>query len=289
MEIIYVFNGLGNQMSQYALYLHKKTRGQHVKCVFKDTAHNGIELGRLFGIYTPHSNLDKLYDCLYYLFAMTKRNLLLLLTRRFIRLFHINVEIERGNYSFNPDILEEKKGLCIYNGGWHHYQYFSGIETVIRETYQFPAILDEKNLSILEAARQHCHIAVHIRGGDYFNAGTYEKIGSICTEQYYHNCFQRTEADIDAPVYYVFTNDREWAEYLLRGRFYIIIDWNNGLDSWKDMVLMSSFHRLIIANSTFSWWAAWLGKCEMVLCPEVFVKGDPQSDIYLPEWVKIAS
>lgn len=283
MNVIFVFNGLGNQMSQYALYLHKKALGQKVRCVFKNTAHNGIELNRLFGIDIDNSSFSSLYKMLQLLFSYMKCRSYLRGVKWILNKLHINGFIEEDDYSYNSEILEERVGLNIYAGGWHHYKYIEPIGETIRELYKFPVIEDEANIEIIKAASLKNSVAIHIRRGDYLNG----KFGAVCNETYYKNSIQYIESLIDSPKYYVFSNDMEWSREFLKGKDAVFVDWNVKEDSWKDMALMKSFKKLIIANSTFSWWAGWLGHDNLVLCPPYFVGGEENSDIYPPEWVKI--
>ena len=89
-------------------------------------------------------------------------------------------------------------------------------------------------------------------------------------------------------IYYVFSNERKFAMNLFGNRNVVFVDWNTGEDSWADMALMSKFNNIIIANSTFSWWAAWIGpNNKTVICPRFFVHGDANSDIFKPDWIKV--
>lgn len=288
MEIIYVFNGLGNQMSQYALYLQKKALGQNVKCVFKDTAHNGIELKRLFGIETNDYSYKTLFNFLYKLNLSTHYLVLKSVLLFIFRIFGFNSYIENRNYVFQPTILREKRGFCLYIGGWHHYLYFDNIELEVRNTYRFPRFKKSENLEIAKAAKLENAVAIHIRKGDYMDKTNYPVFGSVCTDSYYQKAIERIESIVPSPIYYVFSNDMESANKVLVGRMVVYVNWNKGSDSWADMALMSRFKNIIIPNSTFSWWAAWLGRRDkIVLCPRVFVNNDPSSDIYMPGWIRI--
>lgn len=288
MEIIYVFNGLGNQMSQYALYLSKKNKGQNVKCVFKDTAHNGIELERLFGVNTKNGFIFPLYNFVYGVCLTVRHQYLRFLILKILRWIRIYVQIENRNYSFNPKVLSQRKGITFYVGGWHHYRYFQENEDVIRKTYAFPAFNDVENICVKEAAKEKNAVAIHIRKGDYMDEINYNVLGKVCDYQYYKKAIERMEMEVSDPVFYIFSNDKVWAQGLMKDKKTFYVDWNHGSNSWKDMALMSEFANLIIANSTFSWWAAWLGKeNKRVICPSVFIYNDLSSDIYKPSWIRI--
>jgi hypothetical protein len=136
--------------------------------------------------------------------------------------------------------------------------------------------------------REPNSVCLHIRRGDYLTGINYELFGKVCNEQYYQKAIDYIEGKLSDICYYVFSNDMEWAKKILLGKNAVFVDWNRGEESWKDMYLMSKCSNLIIPNSTFSWWAAWL--CEHpvnIVCPKLFVYGDEQSDIYLDNWHKI--
>lgn len=288
MEVIYIFNGLGNQMSQYAFALRKKALGQNVKCVFKNTAHNGIELERLFNINTHNPYNANLLNFLYGLNLTIHLRTLKSFILYLLRICDVKSYVERQNYAYRSDILGENKGVGLYIGGWHHYKYFNDIGDEIRTLYKFPDFKNAKNMEIAKAALLDNAVAIHIRRGDFMDEANYHVFGCVCTEEYYKKSLEKIEEIVQSPVYYVFSNDIGWAKELLSNRNAVFVDWNKGEHSWADMALMSKFKNIIIPNSTFSWWAAWLGCSDkIVLCPPVFINNDPNSDIFLPEWIRV--
>lgn len=292
MDVILVYDGLGNQLSRYALYLSKKSLGQNVRCEFFSTDHNGIELDRLFGIKTRGSLLDFMLKGIWGVLWLERLPSLSKILKKILHGIGINICFENCNFSFRQDVLEGtyKHGLTFYVGGWLNPLYFVGIRDTLQSLYQFPA-LDEKNKDILKEAECSNAVAIHVRGGDYIDPSIYKIFGSVCTETYYQNAMEYMESIIPNPTYYVFTNDLNYTKKVLLGRKCVYIDYNKGMDSWKDLALMSHFKNIIIPNSTFSWWAAYLGeekKC--VLRPPVFMNGNrSSSDIYPKEWIEISN
>lgn len=288
MEIVYIFNGLGNQMSQYAFALRKKSLGHNVGCVFKDTAHNGIELGQLFGIDTHNPRFVAFFNFLYGLNLTIHHHTLKSIILFILRLCGVKSYVERLNYAFQPELLIKNRSVGLYIGGWHHYKYFNDIGDEIKALYKFPVFKKAENQEIAGAAQADNAVAIHIRRGDFMDKTNYHVFGCVCSETYYQKALTMIEGMVQSPVYYVFSNDMEWAKGLLSGRNAVYVDWNTGNDSWADMALMSKFKNIIIPNSTFSWWAAWLGRSDKyVLCPPVFVYDDPSSDVFLPEWIRV--
>lgn len=286
MDIIYICNGLGNQMSQYALYLRKIKEGVRVDYICWGNQHNGIELGRLFDIDVKNNVRKKLLLCLYYIMITPRFPSLLKGIKKLMNCFGIYGKMENKHYDYNPIITKAgSHPLTFYNGGFHHWKYLEGVEQIVRDLYVFPEFKNPKNIRISKEAKNNQKVAIHIRRGDYLDPNTYKTYGAVCDENYYHQAIDYFEKKISNPIFYIFTNDMEWARNFMQGKNIVCVDWNKKEDSWADMALMSKFENIIIANSTFSWWAAWLGvQNKDVVCPPYLVNRDESTDIFPPSW-----
>ena len=287
MDVVLVYNGLGNQMSQYALFMSKKALGQKVRRVFWNNDHNGIELQEVFGISTRMGCVDWLLKrlCLM-LYHDTIPSVCRLVAKLGVSFF-----IEDLNHSFQPSVLEASKGLMFWIGGWHHPAYFESIARPLREMYRFPVVDDESNQDVLSDAQKVNAVAIHIRRGDYLVGDNYRYLGTVCTDKYYRNAISYMENRLQAnPKFYVFSNDMQWSRAFMKGKDCIFVDWNTGRESWKDMYLMSQFGNLIISNSTFSWWAAYLGNRNKTVCrPPFFINNEVAPGFYLDDWIEISN
>lgn len=157
---------------------------------------------------------------------------------------------------------EDPNELAIlHEGYWQDKKYidFQGIK------YK-KIVLSHQNHSILDRIKSCESIAIHVRKGDYV---LYPEIfGGICTREYYYNSIKYVKSKIRNCVFFVFSDDIDYAKELLENEKIIIVDWNRGKDSFFDMFLMSHCRYMILANSTFSYWAAILNKeVEEVICP----------------------
>lgn len=286
MDIIYICNGLGNQMSQYALYLRKKKKGIKVDYICWGNQHNGIELGRLFDIDVKNDIRKKLLLGLYYLIITPRFPFLLKRIGKLMNCFGVYRMMENKQYGYNPLFVKEGgHPLTFYNGGFHHWKYYEGIEQEVRDRYVFPDFKNPENIRISKEAENKQAVAIHIRRGDYLAPNTYKTYGAVCDENYYHQAIKYFEEVLYKPVFYIFTNDMEWARNFMKGKNIVCVDWNKKENSWADMALMSRFKNIIIANSTFSWWAAWLGEANKnVVCPPFLVNKDESTDIFPPSW-----
>lgn len=92
------------------------------------------------------------------------------------------------------------------------------------------------------------------------------------------------------PVFYVFSDDLEWIkENLPLSDDSVLVDWNRGTDSWQDLYLMSQCKAHVLANSSFSWWGAWLdaNPNKVVVTPAVWVNHIDAPDVVPDSWVRL--
>lgn len=114
--------------------------------------------------------------------------------------------------------------------------------------------------------------------------------GNISTLEYYKKAITIIEGKISNPQFFVFSDDINWCikNLILKGAFYV--DGKIGKESYKDMQLMSFCKHNIIANSSFSWWAAWLNKnkSKIVIAPSRMINSDYNfNDAFPTDWYLI--
>lgn len=274
MQIVFT-DGLGNEMFQYALYLAMKHHGRNplinTGIISRNIVHNGFELFYDFEI---DRNSLRIVDGGKFGGGLT------IFAIRHLKGLCCAIEDITKYY---PDIFFTKKPL-IY-GYWQDVRYFQDIENDIRRAFSFRNI-DYRNIQLGEEM-QSCHsVSLHIRRGDYLKYPGLQ----VCTPSYYNRAIIYYKERIDNPIFYVFSDDLDWSNLFMReqGVSYKLIDFNRGRDSYKDMYLMTQCHNNIIANSSFSWWGAWLGTQEdkVVVCPSEWIKGI-QKDPCPHNWIRI--
>ncbi|MEM8733644.1 MAG: alpha-1,2-fucosyltransferase [Planctomycetota bacterium] len=143
-------------------------------------------------------------------------------------------------------------------GYWQSERFFPGVRKELLQQFQ-PASISEKTTTLAERMLARPSIALHVRRGDYLTnpsaAGIYERLSM----DYYRSCLaDRLSREPESEVY-VFSNDLDWCrqQFDLRQKT-IFVDHNDGSTAYEDMLLMSQAQCCVIANSTFSWWGAWL-------------------------------
>lgn len=279
IKIVIIKGGLGNQMFGYALAL--KLCKSPLNIVILDLidtwySHNGYELYNLFGIkkkykYKYYSRLRKL-TCSY-------------LTRYF---FIKIIENPIDYCSFNSSYFKPTCKFQIYDGFWQSEKYFKSIEPRLRNKFKFDIQrLSTESLEYLKIIQNSSSVSIHIRRGDYLNHEN--EFGNICTVEYYIKAINYLKSKYIDLTFFIFTDDKDWVHTNFNINQSYIVDCNNGKDSWQDMCLMSNCKHNIIANSTFSWWGAWLNENpnKNVIAPEYWMNSVDCRDIIPENWIKI--
>ena len=271
---ILVSGGLGNQMFIYSFYYAIKGSGRKVEL---DVSlynflkmHNGYELSRIFNVDMPYNSTNRFY---YYLL-------------RFI--LKTGFLVKKDEFEFNKNIFESKYPFLW--GYWQSDLYFQKYEDKIKNIFSFKNI-DDVNLKLSQEICRKNSVSLHIRRGDFMNYSIYQ---NVCTVEYYKNAIAEINKRISSPHFYIFSNDLEWstcfAEELEIN--YTIVSHNSGENSYLDMFLMSQCHHNIIANSSFSWWGAYLNNNpnKIVIAPKGWDNSDSISynNVRVPQtWLRL--
>ncbi|HLA57933.1 MAG TPA: alpha-1,2-fucosyltransferase [Puia sp.] len=294
MDVILIFNGLGNQMSQYAFFLKKKQVSGSARFIFEKKSkgiHNGYELDKVFGIKEQDTIVDKI---LYFFYLGIAYKKLRFISQPIIRLFGLlgfAVYNENDNYAFRSELLQSSSGIKFYVGGWHSDKYFRDIKDRVLDTFQFDAAkIGTANLEVLEKIRACTSVSVHVRRGDFLDAKNYHKLGSVCTLNYFLCAIRKMRTLVENPHFFFFTNDYSWVRDNFIGEDFTIININAAGDSWKDMFLMSNCAHNINSNGSFSWWSSYLNKNEnkAVIVPKHFIANTYFEDIYPENWIQLS-
>lgn len=276
MFIVRLTGGLGNQMFQYSLYIKLKEQG-HKVLLFADSnklkEHNGMELNRLF----EH--------------VVIKRY-------RFLQLyFVIYPYLQQIGWFLDKYKLNFISRIYFFNiitfPSWANYQLSDYELERIKYIFSFPSIDDKVNLQIQNRIRETNSVSIHVRRGDYVKSPIYRRThGNICTSEYYAKSIDYILQRVRKPVFFIFSDDIQWAKdnLCLDDAYYI--SENKGLDSYKDMQLISMCKYNIIANSTFSAWGAILNSNfnKIVIAPKKWINNHfdkTLQKIGYPDWIII--
>ncbi len=272
MKIVKIQGGLGNQMFQYAF---AKSLEQYGHDTYLDTSlynnqitrgginytHNGFELEHLFNIeyrVATHSQITKLATLPTNIITRIKRKYLTKKTHYIDKLF-----------KYTSQVLSNTEDTYL-EGYWQSEKYFLPIQDSIKKDFVFKQNLSPKSKEVAGNNKDKHTVSIHVRRGDYLNSGIHD----VCTKEYYNNAIAHCAKNEKIDEFLIFSNDIEWAKENLNFNKtpFIFVDWNTGENSWQDMYLMSTCPINIIANSSFSWWAAWLNsnKNKRVIAPSIW-------------------
>ncbi len=278
--IIFFGGGLGNQMFQYALLRNYSIMNKNVYADLDDylLPKKGIfELTKVF------QNI-KLEIC--------STNQKCELLKRYA-----NGEVQNKFIIENKDKNEiDKKLLEIDAGiikGLHQNYYFASlVRKELLKDFEFNLNADNQLKKWCEKFENSKNIvSVHVRRGDYLSPKYYSALGDVCTEQYYMQAMEFMERQIENCRFCFFSDDILWVKnhYLKENAMYIDSGMFDKYQNWYDMCLMSFCSHNIIANSTFSWWGAWLNKNvdKIVIAPKKWSKTYEFPDICPPNWIRM--
>lgn len=261
MKFIWFKGDFGNQIFSCVFYNYLKKKFPHEKIYGCMIANYPIVVNKYFDLELPKSNrcLDKLLLVIFY----TMKRL------------HVNF-LTSTDVHFKEDAI-------FYNGYWQNKKFYDRDNKWLK--IKLPNDIGEKNLEILEIMRTTNSVSIHIRRGNYLK---YKKIYGIDTETYYRNAIIKIKEKIENPVFFYFSNDMEWVRKNMgNGDNDYYIDWNTGDRSYLDMYLMSKAKANIIANSTFSYWAAYLNESNIVIYPKQWYCHRESPAIFFEDWIAV--
>ena len=166
--------------------------------------------------------------------------------------------VSENNFSY----LNFKENSDLYLDGYWQSEAYFGDNSLLRSTFVFNELLNSENLKLVKRINCCNSVSLHVRRGDYQGNSIY----SLCDESYYINAIKILESRQLDIVLFIFSDDMLWVKNKLLSRvpekMEINLIENNNDDSSIDMRLMSLCRNNIIANSSFSWWGAWLNQNE---------------------------
>jgi hypothetical protein len=178
-------------------------------------------------------------------------------------------------------------------GYWQSEKYFINADETIRKDFNFKLPMGANNVNLMKEINEVNAISLHVRRGDYANNVQTTATHGLCSIEYYHAAILHMANQIDAPNFFIFSDDIAWVKENLKIDFpHTFVNHNFGLESYNDMRLMSLCKHNIIANSTFSWWGAWLNsnKKKIVIAPKRWFANETiinTQDLIPYDWVRL--
>lgn len=287
MIIQRLYGGLGNQLFQYALgrQLAELTGAELVldttafgRSRRQDTARE-YELWRYPLKARLVDNKEKCW-CAWLGSRMLRRFSFSLGTWRIVR--------ERG-YDFDPEVLRQNGNLYL-DGHWQSPHYFEAIGPKLREELTPAVPLGVQDSQVAGEILAGEAVSIHVRRGDYVTNTAAAAMHGLCSLDYYHTAALQIAERLVAPHFFVFSDDPEWtkANLVLPGQATYVTH-NGAQTAFQDLRLMSLCRHHIIANSSFSWWGAWLNPSpsKSVIVPKRWFLSQETPTLMPLDWVAI--
>lgn len=292
MIVSHMIGGLGNQMFQYAF---GKSRAMalnvdlrlHTTDFDQYHCHQGFELQRVFD-----SSFQVISD-------QEFRHLLGWRSNRYCRKViqhHYFSFLRNSQFIVEPSFefwsgASSVKDDSFLVGYWQSEKYFLDIQETIRKDFSFKQKLSRKNSEIIAKMKTCNAVSIHVRRGDYVENPATTQVHGLCPLDYYRRAINYLSKHVSQPVFFVFSDDIAWVrENLILSFPCHYVDHNQGAESYNDMRLMSLCNHHIIANSSFSWWGAWLNPDpeKIVVAPtQWFANKNSIKDLILPSWLTL--
>lgn len=277
--------GLGNQMFQYASGL-------------------GIALDRgyKFGVDTAWFEENKnittprVYelDCFKLNYPIIARSKMVIgsrdngsglfnLAKKKLRIYH------ETSFEYDP-LTKQISDNTYIDGYWQSFKYFDNVNQVVRDNFRFGRKLPGSHLAILEKMNAGTSVSLHVRRADYVSNAETSKVHGAMGQDYYSKAIKHIKQSVRDAHFYVFSDDINWCKQNLQidAPHTYVEGSKNGCD---DMNLMSQCNHNIIANSSFSWWAAWLNENEekIVVAPKAWFLDSSKNtkDLIPSDWIRL--
>lgn len=302
MIIVKIQGGLGNQFFQYA---YARALSERYKTPFKldirnydfenaddDAPDKKFKRGYGIGRYNTIENIATKKEIEPFLKYRKRKGRIWYPYNKLIANSSIYIEEAQYHYSHSyahPQRLEKGKSVYL-DGFWQTEKYFKDIETAIRREFTLKNAPEGKNKETIKKMESSESVCLHVRRGNFL-IPEYRKHHGICSLDYYEKAIAEIVKRVQNPHFFIFSDDHAWVKENIKLPFPTTYVDHNGSDKdYEDLRLMNSCKHHIIANSSFSWWGAWLSKNkdQIVAYPsQIFKKKWNLKDFAPEKWIKI--
>lgn len=256
MIIVNLKGGLGNQMFQYALGRHLAIKHNTILKLDTTSLTNAKELGNIYRPFALNdfsiqseiatsAEIQKLrFPC--GVFSKLKDTF----TRKILR---------QGFVVFDEKVLNKKDNIYL-DGYWQSPKYFEAIRDTLLTDFTLTSALSPSGELLKKHIEDTTAVALHVRRGDYVENKRVLKENGVCSVAYYQKAIETITAKVSNPTFFIFSDDIEWAKANLNLPIDSIFVSDSTLTAPQELFLMSICKHNIIANSSFSWWGAWLNQ-----------------------------
>jgi hypothetical protein len=183
--------------------------------------------------------------------------------------------------------FDELDGSIYLDGYWQSYRYFEAVADLVRDEIRPLGTPSEANRDWLARIKSANSVALHVRRGDYLG---HKGTPLICALSYYNSALQHIRRLLHEPQMFVFSDDVTWCRQAFAAPDITFVDVNGPDDAVDDLRLMTACRHHIIANSSLSWWGAWLAAHpeQVVIAPQPWFPDTPlNTDLLPPNWMTL--
>jgi len=293
MIVVRLIGGLGNQLFQYALgrrlalergvplkldlsWFQTQSLRHYMLDRFKIDAETVTpqEIARLTG-----SNWEGVSDQVYQMI------------QKYVPYYRRSV-VKEAKYSFDPLILKAKSDVLLI-GYWQTEKYFKQIESHLRQEFSLKQPLSPESARLAERIQRGNSISVHVRRTDYVESVRRIQVYDVCSIEYYQKAAEYLCKIVPNASFFVFSDDISWAANNLSflSPAIEIVDVKGTSQDAEELILMGYCRHHIIANSSFSWWGAWLGTTPqtVTIAPQQWIRNSRREnpDITPAGWIRM--
>jgi len=283
--------GLGNQLFQYAFArsIQQKYGYENIVLDISELDGNRDREYALDGFNIPEDCVNICVDNRYARYSR-RRNPLLKIGMHFCPEFVYKTGSKNNIYIWDEceyiDIYKEidSKRDIVINGYWQSEKYFSDIKDILRKDLEFDEHDRYEKIDVYNRIANSDSTCIHVRLGDYVNNSYYNTYGP----EYYKEAIERVREKSDSK-FFVFSDDIKGAKEMLSPMCSDMefVEYE-GRDTLSDFFLMSQCTNFVMANSSYSWWAQYLGtEKNIVIAPSKWTRTNECKDIYMDNWILI--
>lgn len=287
-----ILGGLGNQMFQYAatrsLAASKDVPySLDVSLFSRYRLHQGFEINSIFDCTPRIATKEEIASVLKWQSSEIMRRLL---SRPDFSGFRLSSWVHEPHFNFWSEFFDAPSD-CYLDGYWQSEKYFENVQDIIRKDFHFRLPMSQQNILVANEIKKSKSISLHVRRGDYVENKIANQTHGVCSPDYYRMAIEVMARKNKNPKFFIFSDDIDWVKKNIAIEHdHDFVDHNKGTESYNDMRLMSMCQHHIVANSTFSWWGAWLNpnREKFVIAPNKwFAKSNNAGDLIPDSWMTI--
>lgn len=302
MIVVRINGGLGNQLFQYAAGLTISMRNKSELLLdisdLKSTKKNETRREFLLSNFNVPIKIATEGDFFSIKITHTKNsNLFSRIKRKIFRIIESFKPLNKRKFivepyfAFCPEILKIRNS-CYLSGVWQSEKYFKEIEDVIRKKFTLKNRPTQRTETWVRKVAECNSVSIHIRRGDYVDVQKTNQLHGTCSLEYYNQAVDLICKKVINPIFFIFSDDIDWVKVNLKINCPLFYVSDKKIPDYEELIIMTKCKHNIIANSSFSWWGAWLNDnpSKIIITPKQWFNepsSTSTSDLIPQEWVSL--